>query len=189
MRIVKLISSAVLITICFCSFTYAAAPDRVRGALASGQSVQLRGNVHHKAQPRYDQGPVDPAMRLGTITLLTAPTASQQKALRELVAQQQDRKSPNYHKWLTAEQFANRFGLSQSDAQQIAAWLKSQGFSAIHVARGRNWISFNGTAAQVQSAFGTEIHHYKVGGELHYANSRAPAIPAAMHGVVVGIRG
>ncbi len=57
------------------------------------------------------------------------------------------------------------------------------------MARGRNWISFNGTAAQVQSAFGTEIHSYNVNGELHYANATAPAIPAAMRGIVTGIRG
>src|SRR5260221_4499269 len=98
---------------------YAATADRISGALTSGQTVTLRGNVHRKALPQFDQGPVDPAMRLGTITLMTLPTAAQQKALTQLLAQQQDRKSPNYHKWLTPEQFADRFGLSQNDIQHI----------------------------------------------------------------------
>ena len=190
MRLVKSTVPALLIILSFFStVSYAATPDRITGALTSGETVTLRGNVHHKALPQYDQGPVDPAMRLGTITLLTVPTASQQKALNQLLAQQQDPKSSNYHKWLTPQQYADRFGLSQNDVQQMAAWLKLQGFSMVHVARGRNWISFNGTAAQIQNAFGTEIHSYNVNGELHYANATAPTIPAAMSGIVTGIRG
>ena len=111
------------------------------------------------------------------------------KALTQLVAEQQDRRSPNYRKWLTPEQWADRFGLSHGDIQKLTAWLKSQGFTVLNVARGRNWITFSGTAAQVQSAFGTEIHRYNVGGEMHVANASAPKIPAALSGIVAGLRG
>lgn len=173
----------------FSSLGYAVTPDRISGAVTGGQTVTLRGNVHQKALPQFDQGPVDPAMPMGTMTLLAVPTAAQRKALTRLVAQQQDPKSSNYHRWLTPEQWADRFGMSQADLQQIAAWLKAQGFSMIQVARGRNWVSFTGTAAQVQSAFRTEIHRFNVNGELHYANATAPSIPSAIAGVITGIRG
>ena len=53
------------------------------------------------------------------------------------------------------------------------AWLESQGFSVGEVARSRTWITFSGTAQQVQSAFGTAIHRYDVNGRLHYANCDA----------------
>ncbi len=190
MRIVKssLLPALVLASL-FSTLSYAATPDRISGALNSGQTVALRGSVHHSALPQFDQGPVDPAMQLGTITLMTAPTAAQQKAITQLLAQQQDRKSSNYHKWLTPEQYADRFGLSRNDIQQMASWLKTKGFTRIQQARGRNWISFTGTAAQVQSAFGTEIHHYSVKGELHYANATAPKIPATLSGIVSGLTG
>ncbi len=179
-----------LVSICvvLSSLGFAATQDRIRGAL-TGATVQLRGNVHHLAQPQFDQGAVDPAMPLGTITLLTLPTAAQQTALTQLLAQQQDRNSPNFHKWLTPEQYADRFGLSQHDIQQIVAWLKSQGFTMVNPARGRNWVSFTGTAAQVQSAFGTEVHRFNVNGEMHYANATAPKIPGALAGVATGFRG
>jgi subtilase family serine protease len=189
MRIVKLALPAILIATLLSSLGYAAVQDRISGALANGQTVPLKGNVHRRALPHFDQGPVDPAMHMGTMTLMTMPTAAQQRAITQLLAQQQDPKSPNFHKWLTPEQYADRFGMSQNDMQRMAAWLKSQGFSMIHMARGRNWISFNGTAAQVQSAFGTEIHRYNVNGELHYANATAPVVPAALRGVVTGLRG
>jgi subtilase family serine protease len=193
MRILKSYSAtlplALVIVSLFSSQSFAAVSDRISGALTGGQTIALRGNVRHQALPQYDQGPVDPAMKLGTMTLLTVPTAAQQKAITQLVAQQQDRKSPNYHKWITAEQYADRFGLSQNDIGQITAWLKAQGFTMIQPAHGRNWVSFTGTAAQVESAFGTEIHQYNVKGELHYANATAPMIPAALSGIVAGVRG
>jgi subtilase family serine protease len=193
MRIMKFLSLplslALLIASLFSSLSFGAVSDRISGGLTGGQTVALKANVRHQALPEYDQGPVDPAMKLGTMTLLTVPTAAQQKAITQLLAQQQDRKSPNYHKWITAEQYADRFGLSQNDMQQITAWLQAQGFTMIQPAHGRNWVSFTGTAAQVQSAFGAEIHHYNVKGELHYANATAPMIPAALSGIVAGVRG
>src|SRR5271166_320208 len=189
MRIVKVLLPVLLITSFFSSLGFAAQSDRISGSLSNGQSHVLEGNIRHQALPEYDQGRVDPAMQLGTITLLTAPTAAQESALQQLLAQQQDRKSANYHKWLTPEQYADRFGLSQNDMQQMVAWLSAQGFTMIQPARARNWISFTGTAAQVESAFSTEIHHYNVKGELHYANATAPQIPAALAGIVTGMRG
>ena len=175
MRIVKLSVPAILIASLFSSLSYAAVQDRIASSLTNGQTVTLRGSVHRRALPQFDQGPVDPAMRMGTITLMTSPTAAQQRALTHLLAQQQDPKSANYHKWLTPEQYADRFGMSSNDMQKMAAWLKAKGFTVIDLARGRNWISFTGTAAQVSSAFGTEIHRYNVNGELHYANATVPA--------------
>jgi hypothetical protein len=156
---------AILIASLFSSLSYAAVQDRIASSLTNGQTVRLRGSVHRRALPQFDQGPVDPAMRMGTITLMTSPTAAQQRALTHLLTQQQDPKSANYHTWLTPEQYADRFGMSSNDMQKMAAWLKARGFTMVHPARGRNWISFTGTAAQVQSAFGTEIHRYNVNGE------------------------
>jgi hypothetical protein len=46
---------------------------------------------------------------------------------------------------------------------------------------------FSGTAAQVESAFQTEIHVYSVNGELHHANATAPRIPRALAEVVHGV--
>lgn len=183
--LVCLLSTAILFT----TFSFAATQDRVVGSLAAGQTVTLRGNVHPLAKPQFDLGTVDPAMPMATITLLTTPTQAQQQALAQLLVQQQNPRSSQYHKWLTPEAYANRFGLSKNDIQSIAAWLQSQGFAQIHTARGRNWVSFTGTAGQVQAAFGTEIHRYNVKGVMHYANATSPTIPAALSGVVVGFRG
>jgi subtilase family serine protease len=184
MRSWKLLLLVLAPTLCF-----AAQPDRIAGSIESRQMVTLPGSVHPKAQPQFDQGPVDPSYQLGYITLIVAPSPSQQAELDQLLAQQQDRSSANFHKWLTPEQYAARFGMSQSDITKITGWLESQGFTVLQVPRGRNSVIFSGTAAQLQNAFNTEIHRYDVNGERHIANSSPLSLPAALSGVVTGVRG
>ena len=48
---------------------------------------------------------------------------------------------------------------------------------------------FTGTAAQIESAFDTEIHAYRVNGEKHFANATEPSIPITLETVVHGILG
>jgi subtilase family serine protease len=151
--------------------------------------VTLPGPVNRNAKPQYDQGPIQPSFQFGYVTLVIAPSPTQQIALDQLLAQQQDRSSSNYHKWLTPEQYADHFGLSQNDLNKITAWLTSQGFTVLSVPRGRNSVIFGGTAAEIQSCFGTEIHRYEVNGEMHIANSIPLSVPAALSGVVTGVRG
>jgi len=40
---------------------------------------------------------------------------AQQAALEQLLKEQQDPASPNYHNWLTPETYADRFGASAAD--------------------------------------------------------------------------
>jgi hypothetical protein len=171
------------------SLCFAAQPDRITGAIDSNARVALPQSLHAKAQPQYDQGPVAPSYKLGYMTLVTVPSATQQKALNLLLAQQQDRTSPNYHKWLSPAQYADDFGLTQNDIQKLTAWLKSEGFVVQSVGGGRNTVVFSGTAGQIQSAFGTEIHNYRVNGKNHVANSTPVMIPRVLNGVVASVMG
>jgi hypothetical protein len=123
------------------------------------------------------------------MTLLIVPSASQQKAVDKLLAQQQDPHSPLYHQWLTPEEYADRFGLSPNDIQKLTIWLQSYGFAILKVARSRNMIVFSGTAAQVEIAFQTSIHNFDVDGEKHFSNTTPPSIPSALSGIVSGFGG
>jgi uncharacterized protein (TIGR03437 family) len=149
----------------------------------------LTGHMHPKALASNDQGRVAPSLAMSYITLRLAPTAAQQADLENLLAAQQTPGSPNYHLWLTPEQYAQRFGVSDADISQITQWLQQEGLQVLSVARGRNSIAGSGTAAQVEAAFQTEIHSYLADGETHYANASEPSVPAAFGGVVQGLRG
>ena len=161
--------------------------NRIVRPVDNRSMVRLRGTLYPQARAAFDQGPAAPTQRMERMTLFFAPTAEQQAALDQLLAEQQDPSSPNYHKWLTPEEFADRFGISTPDVNTLAAWLSSQGFTVDQIARSRTWIAFSGIAAQVDAAFQTSIHNYLVGGKMHYAASSDPSIPAAFAGVVTGI--
>ncbi len=105
----------------------------------------------------------------------------------ELNNDQQDKSSPDYHRWLTPEEFGERFGPVQEDIDVIVAWLESYGFRLNNVAPGRRSIEFSGTAKQVHRAFHTEMHKYVVNAKTHWANANDPQIPAALARVVGGI--
>ena len=169
--------------------TLLAQQDRIVAPLDPTSRVVLRGNVHAKAQPLYDRGRVDPTLEISYVTLLLKPSPDQQVSLDRLLADQQEPSSPSHHKWLTPEQFADRFGASSGDIAKIAAWLEAQGLTVNDVARGRHWISFTGKAELVDRAFRTEIHRYGVDGETHFANATEPSIPSALANVVGGFNG
>ncbi len=163
--------------------------DRILAKIDNTDRVTLKGHLHPKARSDSDQGPVDPSLKLTYLTMVLKPSPTQQAELDRLLAEQQDPTSPNYDRWLTPEQYADRFGASPDDINKIVSWLQQQNLTVQAIGRARNSISFSGTAGRIQSAFHTEIHHYLVNGKMHYANATDPSIPAAFQAVVGGIHG
>src|SRR6202046_3378971 len=89
--------------------------DRIAATIDARSSVAVRGSVPRQAQSKYDRGAVEPNFRLGNITLMLRPSAAQQAELEQLLAQQQNPASPDYHNWLTPETYAERFAISAAD--------------------------------------------------------------------------
>jgi len=163
--------------------------DRIVREIDDRSVSIVRGNLSPRTNPEYDQGKAEPSSTLNYITLIFKLSAEQQAGLNALLAQQQDPSSPNYHQWLTPEDYASRFGLSQTALEKIAAWLRGHGLVLLGVARSRSWIAFSGSEQQIEDAFHTEIHRYVVGGQTHYANATEPYVPTALANVVLGFRG
>jgi len=161
------------------------AADRITQPADPGRSVALRGHLHPEAVAANDRGAVDPTKEIGYVTLLMKPGSG----LEAFLAEQRNPSSPNFHRWLTPEEFGDRFGLSSGDMSQVVAWLKSQGLRVHDVARGRHWVTFSGTARQLSRAFRTEVHQYSFHGETHFANTAQPSVPEAFQDVVAGVEG
>src|SRR5271154_1517487 len=161
--------------------------DRITNFIDDEQRVALPGNRHPLAIAAYDVGAVAPDFPMRHMILTLLPDRAQQEALTQLVDAQHNPESSYYHQWLTPEQYAERFGVSEADVSQITGWPQGHGLEVEEVTAGRRSIIFSGTASQVQSAFHTQIHAYKVGGEIHHANAKDPEIPAALVQVVGGV--
>jgi pseudomonalisin len=161
--------------------------DRITRFIDDEQRVTLRGNRHPLSLAQYDAGVVAADFRMEHMLLTLLPGPAQQDALNQFVDAQHNPDSPYYHQWLTPEQYGERFGVSDADVAQIVGWLQGHGMEVEEVAAGRRSIVFSGTAAQVQEAFHTQIHAYRIGEEVHHANVKDPEIPAALVQVVGGV--
>src|SRR6516164_5619643 len=104
------------------------ASNRITQTIDTGQLVRLTGSVHPLAKHEFDQGRLNGNTMMHGVSLIFSRSSSQQQALQALLAEQQDPASPNFHKWLTPEQFADRFGLTSNDVAQVTRWLESEGF-------------------------------------------------------------
>src|SRR2546428_11590693 len=162
-------------------------PARITQAIDEKNLFTLSGNVHPLARPEFDQGPVADAQPLKRMLLLMQRGPEQEIALQQLLEEQQDKSSPNYHAWLTPDQFGKQFGPADADVQAVTQWLAAHGFTEIKVGAGRNVIEFSGNVANVRNAFHTEIHRYLVNGEEHIANVSDPQVPEALAPVIAGI--
>ncbi len=160
---------------------------RIAAEVSVSEMVAISGSQHPLANPEYDAGRVPADTRLNGISLHFNRSAAQQADLDSLLAAQQDPKSPQYHQWLTSDEFAARFGMAQADLDKVTSWLEQQGFSVDGVNRSRNAIRFSGTVGQIESAFQTQMHYYDVAGDRHFAPSTAVSVPAAFAAVVSSI--
>ena len=162
-------------------------PERITKIIDDRVTVPSPRNRHPLARPEFDLGTAAPETRMDRMMLVLSPDAAQQNELETLLAAQQDPESPQYHQWLSPEDFGRRFGVSERDLKRVTDWLEAHGFDVEPISSGRREIIFSGTAAQVQAAFHTEVHLYNVNGDSHYANASDPEIPEAMSEVVSGI--
>jgi len=160
---------------------------RITEAVDETKLVTLTGNTHPLAQAKFDQGPAPDSLPLKRLMLVLKRSPQQEAALRTLLDEQQDRSSPNFHKWLTPEQFGQQFGPADADIQVVKGWLESHGFQVTSVTKGKSVIEFDGSAGLVKQAFHTELHNFVIDGQAHWANTSDPQIPVAMAPVVDGI--
>jgi subtilase family serine protease len=151
------------------------------------QLITLSGNTRHEVTAANDRGAVPDTLPLDHLQLQLQRSPEQQLEVEAFIATLHDRSSPNYQRWLSADEFGARFGTSPADLEAIQGWLMLHGLHVNAVFPSRMAIDFSGTAGQVAAAFRTEIHRLEVNGTPHIANVRDPQIPAALAPVVAGL--
>ena len=147
----------------------------------------LKGNTRREAILENDNGPVADDLPLGHMLLQLQRPPELEKSFQQFIEELHDPASPNYHKWLTAQQVGQAFGLAQQDLDTITNWLHTHGFTVNTVYPSGMLIDFSGTADQVREAFHTEIHYLVVNGVRHIANISDPQIPVALAPAIMGV--
>lgn len=161
--------------------------DQITSRVDENVRASFQGNTLAAVASATDHGAVSDKLAMPHAQILLRRTKAQEKELNKLIADLHNPKSSSYHKWLSAEQFGNRFGASDSDIKKITAWLTSHGLKVNSVSTGRTIIDFSGNAGHVGEAFHTPIHNLTLNGEHFVSNTKDPEVPAALAPAMVGV--
>lgn len=167
--------------------TASAAKVLVTTPVAESRMVALAGNIRSEANALNDRGAVAGDTQFEHMLLQLKRPADREAALEDQIASMYRPGSPDFHHWVTAEEFGEKYGPNPKDIAAVTGWLEGHGFQVNSVARSGMVIDFSGSAEQVKSAFKTELHSLNVRGEAHVANMQNPQIPAALQGIVIGV--
>src|SRR5271163_4727181 len=132
--------------------------DRVTQEVNEKNLVTLARNTWPMAKLDFDRGEVSESMPFEHMLLVLKRSPQQEQELNQLIDEMNDKNSPNFHKWLTADQLGERFGVSEHDIDTLTGWLQSHGFTVNKVHANRMVIDFSGTAGGIKQAFHTPIH-------------------------------
>jgi len=112
-----------------------------------------------------------------------------QAAFDELVRQLYDRNSPNYHRFLTREQYHARFAPTAQDAAAVRSYLAARNLKISAVDTHNHYVSATGRVADVQSAFKVQLNRFYIHGETHRVNLTEPIIDGAAANLVAAVQG
>ena len=136
--------------------------------------------------------PNDVVHNLGLATLTGAVPATQtvtvgvflanpNQAAEDAYAKQlYDPSSPNYGNYLDPGTFNSEFGVPAATFQAAQSWLQADGLTVTSVEGATDYMLASGSAAQIETVFGTPLNTYIANGRSFYANTLAPTVPASL---------
>ena len=122
-------------------------------------------------------GVPDPASLIHVGVGLAAPDpAGEAATLRALY----DPADPLYHRFLTPDEVARRFGVAPAVRDALTGWLTGGGLRVTHAGGAGDYVQAAGSVAQVERLFHTSLATYTSKGQTFYANRTAPSVPAGL---------
>ena len=92
----------------------------------------------------------------------------------------QTKGSPNFHKFLTAEEWNARFAPSAEDEQKVVDWATSQGLTVTSRYNHRLVVDVEAPAGVIEKAFGVTLNNYQFRNEIDFANDSDPILPNSL---------
>ncbi len=91
--------------------------------------------------------------------------------------------------YLTAAQWRARFAPTDADATTVSAWLSSSGFTVTGSPANHRFITFDGSVAAVNAAFGSQLATFAKDGAQVTAPSADTTVPSAVAPLIAGVAG
>jgi subtilase family serine protease len=109
------------------------------------------------------------------------------EALNTLLLQLYDPASPQYRHYLSAEQFAEKFGPTEQDCETVSSFARQNGLAVIDTSPNRTLLVVTGSVADVEKTFGVKMQIYQDPKEnrTFYAPDSEPSLDVAVRALHV----
>jgi subtilase family serine protease len=136
----------------------------VCGAWNAGRAQQSLQVLHRHVRPAVSSGQaalVGPMPATQLMNLSIVMPLRNQDELTSLLGRLYDPSSPDYHQFLSVEQFTEQFGPTAEDYQAVVDFAKANGFSVTGTSANRLLVPITGTVDQIQKAFHVRMNNYQ----------------------------
>ena len=105
-----------------------------------------------------------------------------QAELDNLLVEQQNPASTNYHRWLTSDQFTERFGPTEADYQKVIDFIQRKGLKVASLTPNRMLVDVAAPAADIEKALQVNLRVYPHPTENRsfYASDTEPTVDASV---------
>lgn len=115
---------------------------------------------------------------------------SNQQELKLFLSNLYNPNSPEYHKFISSSEYAQKFGTSTQDISTVKNYLVNKGFTVTNIAGNGAYIEAIGNVAKIQQTFNTQINNYLTkSGKVVYSNDRAITLDQEINDKVSFITG
>jgi subtilase family serine protease len=160
----------------------------VMASFGFSQSVTRKLNANNSNKmvgTARDLGPEDASKQIAVNVWLNLHNKS---ALDKLVREMYQEGSPNYHRWLTMEQYKASFAPTARDAAVVREFLESHNLSVASIDKNNHYVTALGRVSDVQNAFNVQIEQFSVKGEIHRMATTEPKVAGAAGAVVAAVQ-
>lgn len=114
-----------------------------------------------------------------------------QKELEELVRRIHDpADKEHYGKYITPEEFIERFSPNKKDYDKVIAYTKALGLTISHTHPNRTLLNVRGSVGSIESAFKLSLQQYEMpNNRTFYSPNNEPAVPISLASIISGIEG
>jgi subtilase family serine protease len=148
--------------------------------------VSAKAKTQGSSGPTLDLGDTNPTDVVSVSVIFKAQPMEQ---LEAFVQSTQDPWSPQYHHFLSVNQFARAFAPSQSAIARVSAYLASFGITAGPALADNLVLKATGTVAAFTQAFTFQMHDYQNGSGRFHRPTTAPCVPGSLSDVMLVVAG
>ena len=154
-------------------------------APAAGSPAPSSATDAASVQPLRDAGPVPADREIAFDLVLEVPGRAALAAYARSVG---DPASPDYRRFLRADEIGARFGLPDADLRRVTDWASAHGLTVTATSPQRLTVGVAAPAGTVERLFGVALRdEADAAGRSFRAMSGEPRVPPALAGLVAGV--